>query len=152
MPILNYTTKIDCWQTVGEIQQILAKTGASHFSTRNENGVPVACTFSVDYLNSPLNFTLPVNFKGVLKKITATPEISRNASRKSGLKDDMQRQALNVGWRILKDWIESQCAIVEAELATIETVFMQYLVIDATGQTLAEKMLNGGGLKLLGNG
>lgn len=30
MPILNFTTKIDAWKTVNEVQQILAKHKVTH--------------------------------------------------------------------------------------------------------------------------
>ena len=66
MPILNFTTKIDTWKTVSEIQQILSKHGVTHFAIKNENNFPVALTFTINYKQQPLNFLLPCNYKGVL--------------------------------------------------------------------------------------
>lgn len=144
MPILNFTTKIDAWKTVNEIQQILSKHGITHFSIRNEGGFPVALAFTIDYNGQPLNFLLPCNHEGVLRYLKADRKVP-NTSKNSD-------QALRTSWRIVKDWVEAQLAIVQAQLAPIQEVFMPYLVINASGETLSQRMLNGNGMKLLNNG
>lgn len=141
MAILNYTTKVDAWKTVNEIQQILSKHKVSHFSIKNEGSRPVALAFTIEYKGQPLNFLLPCNFEGVFSVIKKDPNI-RNEFKNSD-------QAFRVSWRIVKDWVEAQLAIVEAQLAPIQEVFMQYLVINNQGDTLAKKMLDGDGMKLL---
>lgn len=141
MPILNYTTKIDAWKTVQEIQQILAKHNVTHFAIKNQGSFPVALTFSIDYNGQPLNFLLPCNHEGVLrcmKKDKKIPGSNKN-----------EEQALRTSWRIIKDWVEAQLAIVDADLAPIQEVFLQRLVVSATGETLSNKILNGNGMKLL---
>jgi len=62
-----------------------------------------------------------------------------------------EEQALRTSWRIIKDWIEAQLAIVDAELAPMQEVFLQYLVINDSGETLSQRMLNGNGFKQLEN-
>lgn len=141
MAILNYTTSIDPWKTVNEVQQILAKHKVSHFAIKNDGSFPVALTFTIDFKGQPLNFLLPCNFQGVLaclKKDRKVPNSYKNSD-----------QALRTSWRIVKDWVEAQLAIVEAELAPIEEVFLPYLVTDMSGETLSKKMLYGDGMKLL---
>jgi hypothetical protein len=143
MPILNFTTKIDAWKTVNEIQQILSKHQISHFSIKNEGSFPVALSFTILYKEQPLNFLLPCNHAGVLrclKNDRKVPSSSKN-----------EEQALRTSWRIVKDWVEAQMAIVQAELAPIQEVFMPYLVINASGETLSQRILNGDGIKLLSN-
>lgn len=140
MPILNFTTKIDAWKTCSEVQQILSKHNVTHISIKNEGSFPVALSFSIDYNGQPLNFLLPCNHAGVLsclKRDKKVPNSSKNIE-----------QALRTSWRIIKDWVEAQMAIVEAELAPIQEVFLPYLV-NSTGQTLSDKILNGDGMKLL---
>lgn len=151
MAILNYSTKIDAWQTVNEIQQILVKHGATHFSIRNECSRPIAVSFTIDFKGQPLNFLLPCKHDGVwrlMQRLSAT-ELSTLKSKK--LKADEQ-QGFNVGWRIVKDWIEAQLALVEVEMVKVEEVFMPYLIINAAGETLAKKIYDDGGLKQLTNG
>jgi hypothetical protein len=141
MPILNFTTKIDAWKTVNEIQQILAKHAVSHMNVKNEGSFPVALSFAIDFRGQPLNFLLPCNHEGVLrclKKDRKVPNSSKNPE-----------QALRTSWRILKDWVESQMAIVEAELAPIQDIFMHCLILNASGETLANRVYNGDGMKLL---
>lgn len=141
MPILNFTTKIDAWKTCNEIQQILARHKVTHFSIKNEGSFPVALAFTIDYNQQPLNFLLPCNHEGVLRCLKQDRKVP-NSSKNS-------EQALRTSWRIVKDWVEAQLAIVEAQLAPIQEVFMPYLVVSATGETLSQKMLNGNGMKLL---
>lgn len=141
MPILNYTTKIDAWKTVQEIQMTLSKHKVTHFAIKNEGSFPVALTFCIDYNGQPLNFLLPCNHEGVLrcmKKDRKIPNSSKN-----------EEQALRTSWRIIKDWVEAQLAIVDAELAPIQEVFLQRLVVSSDGETLSNKILNGNGMKLL---
>jgi hypothetical protein len=143
MAILNYTTKIDSWKTVGEIQKILSQNNVTHSSIKNEGIFPVALSFTINYKGSPLNFLLPCNHEGVLrcfKKDRRVPNSSKNSD-----------QALRTAWRIVKDWVEAQMAIIQSEQASIEQVFLPYLIVNPNGETLANKMLNNDGLKLLNN-
>lgn len=141
MPILNFTTKIDAWKTVNEIQQVLSKHGVTHFSIKNEGSFPTALAFTIDFNGQPLNFLLPCNHDGVLRCLKGDKKVP-NSSKNS-------EQALRTSWRIVKDWVEAQMAIVQAQLAPIQEVFMPYLVINSTGETLSNRMLKGDGMKLL---
>lgn len=128
MPILNYTTKIDSYKTITEIQQKLSKAGANKMIIDNSaNGLPIALTFCIDWHGSPLAFSLPCNFEGVLKAMRRSSKVPRNLCT--------DEQALRVGWRIIKDWVEAQLAIVEAELAAMAEVFLPYAVTKS-GTTL----------------
>jgi hypothetical protein len=142
MAILNYTTKIDAFKTVGEIQSILVKHGAMNVSVDFDQAQPVSLTFLVQLNGELINFRLPCNFMGVHRALT------KDASVPKSLKT--QEQARRVAWRILKDWVESQMAIVESELATLPEVFLPYIVMP-TGLTLYESV-NQHGLKSLKGG
>lgn len=146
MPILNYTTKIDAWKTISEIQQILSKHGATHFSIKNEGSRPVAVSFSIDFKGQPLNFLLPCNFSKVWLIIKKDMKAVKVLKAKNKFNEE---HSFIVSWRIIKDWIEAQLALVEVEMVTVQEVFMPYLIINASGQTLSDKLLNHGGLKLL---
>lgn len=141
MPILNFTTKVDAWKTVNEIQQILSKNGITHFSIKNDGSYPTALAFTIDFKGQPLNFLLPCNYEGVLRCLKADKKIPSKYKNSD--------QALRTSWRIVKDWVEAQMAIVQAQLAPIQEVFMSYLIINASGETLSKRMLEGNGMKLL---
>ncbi len=52
-----------------------------------------------------------------------------------------QTQAVRVAWRILKDWVAAQMAILETEMVKMEQIFLPY-VITKNGKTLYEVMVD----------
>jgi hypothetical protein len=143
MPILSYTTSVDAWKSVNEVQTILAKHGATHCSIKNEGSFPVALSFSIDHNGQPLNFLLPCNYLGVLEVMKKDRKVPRSACTEA--------QALRVAWRITKTWVEAQLAIISSNQFTIVEAFMSSLIINRTGETLGNYMLKGEGTKLLTN-
>lgn len=142
MPILNYTTKIDSYKTITEIQQILSKAGATKMIVDNDaSGLPVALTFCIQWNGNFTAFSLPCNFEGVLRSMRNNRKVPRNLCN--------EEQALRVGWRIVKDWTQAQLAIVEAQLASLPEVFLPYAVTKQ-GTTLF-KMIESDNTLLLGN-
>lgn len=143
MPILNYTTSVDAWKTVNEIQQILSKHGVAHSSIRNEGSLPVALSFTINHNGMPINFLLPCNHKAVLEVMRKDRRVTRSAVN--------EPQALRVAWRITKTWVEAQLAIITTNQFTIIEAFMSSMIINRTGETLGSFILNGEGQKLLNN-
>jgi hypothetical protein len=145
MPIKNYTTTIASEKTIGEINKSLSKSGVRKIIVDyDDDGDPIGLTFSIP---SPLKgantemlfFALPCRWEGVLKVLHADNKLPRTKRNKE--------QALRICWRILKDWIDAQMAMIDAEAATITEVFLPY-VITKEGETLYQKMI--GSPKLLG--
>ena len=140
MPILNYTTSINPEKTVAEIQMKLAKAGAQAvLSEYDENGIMKALSFRINTVNGSLSFRLPSNIEGIYRKLIDNPKVPR--------KLQSHEQATRVAWRILKDWLEAQLAIIDAEMADIKEVFLPYAQ-NQQGQTLYES-LNENHFKLL---
>lgn len=133
MPILNYTTKIDPAKTSGEVQTLLAKAGAVGVATQFERGEPVGLAFTVMTQFGLREFALPINWQAVQavlrkQKVQAsfqTPEHSRR-----------------VAWRIVKDWVEAQLAIIQTETVTLDQVMLPYMRTGEDGQTLFEQYTN----------
>jgi hypothetical protein len=143
MAILNYTTKIDPIKTIATIQQTLVKHGAKKIVTDYDNsGLPIGVTFYFEINNRPILFALPCNWEGVLKALTKDSKISKSMLTKE--------QALRVSWRILKDWVEAQMAIVEAQLASVPEVFLPY-AITKDGSTLYKHLSENNTQLLIGN-
>lgn len=132
MPILNYTTKVDSAKTVAQIQSILGSKGATHVSVDYDSGKARAVTFGLRLDEANLNFRLPCNVDGVKralireKKMTAARDIA---------------QCERIAWRIVKDWVEAQMALVEAQQAEMSEVFLPY-AIHSSGQTLFNALKN----------
>lgn len=130
MPILNYTTSITVEKTTAEIQRKLALAGAQAVMCEyNDDGLLSAMSFRIITASGPISFRLPANYDGVL--------VALENSRKVPARLCNYEQAARVSWRIIKDWIEAQLAIVEAELAQLEEVFLPYAQ-NESGKTLYE--------------
>lgn len=138
MGILNYTTQIDFEKTIQEISKILVRHGATKISTDYRNNIPVAVTFCLTLNGSMVGFALPANYDGVFKAMK-----NGNVPRKLLTEE----QALRVSWRIIKDWVEAQCALTEAKLADVAEVFLPY-AITKTGNTLYKEIQENGMLML----
>ena len=122
MPILNYTTKIDPQKTVGEIQAILARHEALQIMLDYQAGHISAVSFTIDTPGGVRGVRLPANVDGVQRAL---------AQQKVKVDRD---QAERVAWRIVKDWLEAQMAILEAQMVDLDEIFLPYLV-DRDGRT-----------------
>ena len=126
MPLLNYTTKVDVFTTLGAIQGQLVKHGAKKIMQEyDEQQRLAAVTFLVDTPTGPRGIRLPAN-------VDAVHEVLRRQKVKCD-----REQAERVAWRILKDWVEAQMAILESEMVQMDEIFLPYMV-NNNGQTLFE--------------
>jgi hypothetical protein len=139
MAIKNYTTSIDEHKTVAEIQMCLARKGAANIQIQYDGGLPQAVAFCLKVGDSLVPFRLPCNFDGVLKAMSKQFKSAYDQGRK--MKDPAFRaQSRRTAWRIVKDWVEAQMAIVEAEQAQLAEVFLPY-VVSQSGQTMFQNFL-----------
>ena len=126
MPLLNYTTKVDVYTTLGAIQGQLVKHGAKKImQDYDEQGRITAVCFLVDTPAGPRGIRLPANTDAV-HKVLARQKVKCD-----------REQAERVAWRIVKDWIEAQMAILESEMVQMDEIFLPYMV-NNSGQTLFE--------------
>ena len=126
MAILNYTTQINENKSVGEIQTLLARKGAQQIAVDYENGNPSALNFQIVFNEQPVFFRLPCNIEGVYKSLCTTKGVP--------YAKQTREQARRVAWRIIKDWVEAQLAIVESRQAEMTEVFLPY-ALDKQGNT-----------------
>lgn len=142
MPLLNYTTSIAPQKTVMEIQSLLAKAGASSImADYDTDGNIVALSFRLKADGQDIAFKLPTAWQPVLETLKR-----QNVSRTL----QTPEQALRVAWRITKDWVAAQLAIIETRMVTTAQVFLPY-AITKDGSTVYEYIANNSTL-LLGGG
>lgn len=135
MAILNYTTTIPVEKTVGEIQGILVKHKArSIMIDYDEQGTPIALSFLIPTAHGERGFRLPSNLPATHRVL-----LRQYNSGKIQRRFTTQEQAARVAWRILKDWLEAQLAIIETEMVTLEQVLLPYMT-NEEGKTLYEVM------------
>ena len=144
MPLLNYTTKIDADKTAHEIAKCLSMHGAQAVLTEydKKEGYVLAISFRIDLEGQTVAFRLPCDWKPVLEILKRDPKVPR--------KDTTEVQAVRVAWRIVKDWVEAQMALVETKMASTQEVFLPYAVMK-NGHALAENVANNPSM-LLGDG
>lgn len=136
MALLNYTTEIQAAKTVLEIQTILAKHGArSMLIHYGEDGSVESLAFQVLSPQGQIAIRLPVDPGAVLKVLTQQNRLGKVPSRYVN-----HAQAVRIAWRIVKDWVSAQMAILETEMVKMEQIFLPYVITEG-GRTLYEAMV-----------
>lgn len=139
MPIKNYTTGIKAEKTVAEIQAMLARAGANAVLIEyGPDAVLTAVSFKIETPYGIVGFCLPAN-------VDKTLAVLQRQRVPKGLQT--AEQAARVAWRIIKDWVAAQLALVETEMVSVDQVFLPYALTDGK-ETLYERLLEGN-LKLL---
>ena len=130
MPILNYTTKVDVFSTLGEIQRILVAHGARKIvQDYDDDGQVIAVSFLVDTPLGQRAVRLPANVDAVYAVL-----------QQQKVRCDYA-QAERVAWRIVKDWLEAQMALLDAEMVQTDEIFLPYM-LDKNGHTFFEAYRN----------
>lgn len=128
--IANYSTTVAALNSIGEIQGILVAHGAKSILMDYNAGEPIGLSFIIGTPYGDTPFRLPANIdrvQGVLNKQRVRMSVSRDL-------------ASRVAWRILKDWVRAQMAILETEMVSIDQVFLPYMQVK-DGKILYEVML-----------
>ena len=129
--IANYSTTVTALKSIGEIQGILVSHGAKRILMDYDGGEPIGLSFIVDTPYGDTPFSLPANIDrvwAVLNKQRVRTTVSRD-------------MASRVAWRILKDWVRAQMAILETEMVSIDQIFLPYMQVGNKGKILYEVML-----------
>jgi len=135
MPIANYSTTVSALKTVEEIQGILIAHGAkSILMNYGEKGSIKSLAFIIETVYGDMPIRLPTNANAVLKVLEKQRIPSRYAN---------YEQATKIAWRIVKDWVRAQMAILETEMVDMEQIFLPYM-ITKNNQTLYESIANKG--------
>lgn len=122
MPALNYTTTIAVDKTTGEIQSMLGKAGAKAVAVMYEDGRTTGVTFTIDTPAGLRAFSLPVDVDAMQRLLTKQRRSNKRVS-------DKREQAERVAWRVVKDWLAAQLALIDAQMATLDEVMLPYLVV-----------------------
>lgn len=134
MAILNYTTTVDAFKTVSEIEYILMKHRARSIMKNYEGEAITGLSFLIDTGIQQIPVRMPVKVDECLK-------VLKKEKRENPRKQirDTREQAERVAWRILKDWIEAQMALLDIEMVRFEEIFLPYIEVPG-GQTIYERL------------
>jgi len=135
--ILNYTTTVAAAKSIGEIQAKLAASGAAAVTVLYREFVPVGLAFALETPVGHRTYRLPANIAAIEALLADIPRAVKT-----------RQQALKVSWRILRDWVYAQLAIIQAGMVTIDEVMLPYLETTPGGPLLYEAFMDHG-MKLL---
>jgi len=138
----NYTTQIDAEKSIMEIEYILVKFGATNILKDYDASRPIAIHFVVDTTFGPMPFKLPMDVMQVRQVLINEKKAGRLRSI-SRIKAASIDHACRVGWRIIKDWIDAQIALLEIEMVKVEQLFLPYLYDSKTQKTFFETLEEG---------
>jgi hypothetical protein len=138
---LNYTTKIAAAKTAGECLQLLAEAGAHAVSVTYADREPSGLAFRLDTAGGRKDFALPVDQVAMQAVLRKALQIDRPHVGAAEL-DRMFTlgHARNVAWRVVRDWLAAQLALIAAQMATLDQVMLPYLEV-APGETLFARYL-----------
>jgi hypothetical protein len=144
MPLLNYTSGVDADKTISEIQKILGSHGAEKVMTDYKDGIVFSLSFALTVNGKPMGFRLPCDWRPVYDILTKDRDFERyyDQDKNAKLMSDAKLQAVRTAWRIVKDWVEAQMALVDTAMVKTQDVFLPYLVM-ADNRTLAENVSDG---------
>lgn len=128
MPLLNYTTTVPALRTINEIGAQLAKAGAAQVLTEyGPNAMPCGIAFAITGPAGTNRYRLPIDAGAVHRVL----ERDRSVAPRYRTREHAER----VAWRIMKDWIEAQLAIIATRMVTLDQVFLPYMLTE-TGVTV----------------
>lgn len=134
MAIKNYTTQIASEKTVAEIEKLLTEHNAKRILKEYDAAGHIE---SVSFMSETgaglMAFKLPMNREAMRTLINQAVDEGKLAKR---FRDDLE-QGERVGWRIMRDWIDAQMAMIDIQMVKIEQIFLPYAV-NEEGKTLYE--------------
>lgn len=136
MPIKNYTSEVSAGSSLSEIQKALAKAGARRIMVEyGDDGNPAGVVFSIKDGPGGVEtaFRLNANVESV-RRVLVEQKVRSS-----------EEQAQRTAWRILRDWVLAQCAIIESGMVETAEVFMPYIT---DGKTTMYQLYKAGQLAL----
>ncbi len=155
MPLLNYTTELPASRSIAEITALLQDGGAT--ALMFQYGVDrevTAITFQMPTTFGVMPFTLPAKVPEVINTLNAqiraeTAKVNQRSNYKRKIPRNLfnnRAQAERIAWRITKDWLEAQLAMVEIGNAKLEQIMMPFVQIG--NRSFYEVMVERGTLAL----
>ena len=113
---------------------MLVKHGAKSIMKQFDDGMITSLSFLINTGVNDIPIKLPIRVDDVLQVLIEQKKMHPKAGIKA-TKD----QANRVAWRILKDWIEVQMALLDIGMVQFEEIFLSYIET-AGGKTIYEKL------------
>lgn len=150
--IKNYSTDIPVERTIAEIEKMLAKYGANKILKEyDERGLPAGLSFTITTNHGEMPVKMPVRIAKVSEVFKL--QVSKGKLERRYWDGDWAKaQASRVGWRILRDWLDAQLALINVEMTSVSEIFLPYVYSAQMGKTIYDVFEEGKLNKLLGDG
>lgn len=125
MNLKNYTSGIPASQTIAFIEAYLADAGVTNVMKDYIKGQPIALTFAIEEDGQRFAIRLPANVQQVQDVLYHDYMVNRKRGNKT--KEDFLDQATRTAWKIQRDWVEVQMALVKLKQAKVLQVFLGYV-------------------------
>ncbi len=129
--MLNFSTTVVASKSVSQIQDALVEAGAQSVLHEYEQMCVSAVCFKISTPEGNLHYRISANVDGVL---SALKDDSRTPKSKQ-----TRQHAVNVAWRVWKDWVDVQLALIESKQVTLQQVCFPFALI-ANGETVWDVM------------
>lgn len=132
----NYTSTVPASRSIMNIEKCLVDHGAKQIARTYEGGVVTGIKFVMDLDGRDVVFSLPAKVDNC-KQVFISQRV--NEISDAGMKRILE-QAERTAWRIIRDWIEIQMAMIDLEQIEMAEVFLAYVFNPQTNQTFFEMM------------
>jgi hypothetical protein len=133
--VKNYSTSIPTARTVGEVQAMLGRAGAIEVMLMFTDRTPSGLRFTLETPAGKQAFAMPVAIDAVHAALRKHEQERRIILRPG---QRTREHAERVAWRVARDWLDAQLALVEAGLAALDEAFLPYLLVSSE-QTLYQR-------------
>ena len=126
----KYTTSIAATKTCAEMQEMLVRHGARRVGVEYLDGYPCGLMFVLDTPLGERVFDLPVDIDrmhAMLLKLGRDGKLGRLTRPTWSSKD----HAARVAWRIMKDWLGAQLALIASNMVDLNQVMLPYMKVDS---------------------
>jgi len=135
MNLKNYTSSVPASRSAANIEKYLVEIGATDILKNYQNQELMAISFKMPTEVGEIPVKLPANVAAVyeLMQENRTSHLSMVQKRK------MIDQAARTAWKTLHEWVMIQTQMILLKQAKFEEIFMPYIWIAKSGQTLFQK-------------
>lgn len=116
--IKNYTTVVPAARTQNEIETTLVAMGAGKVM-KEYNGMRKVEAYTFEY--QARAYRLPADVERAITILKDIPEFQRKT------REEQEKQAERVMWRILKDWLDGQIALMRIGQVQLDQVMLPYM-------------------------
>lgn len=130
MPLKDYSTTVPVHRSIGEITEALVKAGARGVAQGySAEGHVTGLEFAIPMPGGMAHYQLPVSADAVGKTL---------AKQKVQARFQAWEHVERVAWRIMRDWVLAQLAIIETQMVSLPQVMLPYLRTES-GETVFER-------------